>query len=287
MRHWVVTTNVVYRRAIKTRLEPILAVLVLVLVSMAMPVYGQMQGAVGDWGDQYRHNLGKPEYGWLEEGFGPCAIYPGYIKFVTSYRWDDYEYMVPVREVAAALDAGLFEPSPGYKTMADIRAGDVRAYLNRYNQLGGEWIYFEGADPPTTVSGWNSMGVALYERGRYEEALQAFDEAIQLNPDLAVVWHNNGTAFRNLGRYEEALQAFDEAIRLDPEYVDAWTMRGLTLADLSNYDEAIQSYDEAIRLDPKHSGAWYGKSMALRILGRIPEADAAYARSEELQLYSD
>lgn len=253
MRHWVVTTNVVYRRAIKTRLEPILAVLVLVLVSMAMPVYGQMQGAVGDWGDQYRHNLGKPEYGWLKEGFGPCAIYPGYIKFVTSYRWDDYEYMVPVREVAAALDAGLFEPSPGYKTMADIRAGDVRAYLNRYNQLGGEWIYFEGADPPTTVSGWNSMGVALYERGRYEEALQAFDEAI----------------------------------RLDPEHVDAWTMRGLTLADLSNYDEAIQSYDEAIRLDPKHSGAWYGKSMALRILGRIPEADAAYARSEELQLYSD
>ena len=131
-----------------------------------------------------------PQDGWLADGFVPNGFVGSQIVFVTSDRWDDFVYYVPVQDVIAALEAGHFT---GTMTRVGTR-GQVIRELNRYNEyaeeLGWDWVYFDGADTPTTVSGWNSMGVALYECGKYEEALQAFNETIRLDPELAVAWNN-------------------------------------------------------------------------------------------------
>ena len=55
-------------------------------------------------------------------------------------------------------------------------------------------------------------------------------------------------------RLEEALQAFDEAIEIDPGHYYAWIYRGFTLKGLGRHQEALQAYDaaldEAIKIDP-------------------------------------
>jgi tetratricopeptide (TPR) repeat protein len=102
------------------------------------------------------------------------------------------------------------------------------------------------------------------------------------NPEDATFWYNEGNALSNQKKYDEAINAYDKAIRLDPNYIDAWYWKGIALYNQEKYDEAIKAYDEAIRLDPNYAAAWYWKGNAFEALGRTSEANAAFAKAEEL-----
>jgi tetratricopeptide (TPR) repeat protein len=43
---------------------------------------------------------------------------------------------------------------------------------------------------------------------------QAYDEAIRLDLNDAMAWNNKGLALKNHGKYDEAIQAYNEAIRV-------------------------------------------------------------------------
>lgn len=66
-------------------------------------------------------------------------------------------------------------------------------------------------EPPSDSSAWNLRGVALYNQGKYAEAIQAFEKAIALNPNNAAAWNNKGNVLINLGKYDEGIQALDKA----------------------------------------------------------------------------
>jgi len=57
-------------------------------------------------------------------------------------------------------------------------------------------------------------GNALYNLKRYEEPLAAYEQAIRLDPNLALAYNNKGLALNNLKRYQEAEQAFEKAHQL-------------------------------------------------------------------------
>jgi tetratricopeptide (TPR) repeat protein len=69
---------------------------------------------------------------------------------------------------------------------------------------------------------WNNKGRALYYQGKYEEALQAFDEALRLDPELATAWNNKGFALYELGKHIEAVRAIDESVRLGCKHKPVW-----------------------------------------------------------------
>jgi cytochrome c-type biogenesis protein CcmH/NrfG len=74
------------------------------------------------------------------------------------------------------------------------------------------------------------------------------------------IWMEIGGALLNQSTYDEAINAFDEAIKLDPKFVQAWNSKGDALRWQGEYDDAIKAYDEAIRLDPKNINAWINKT---------------------------
>jgi len=52
---------------------------------------------------------------------------------------------------------------------------------------------------------WNNKGIALANQNRYEEAITAYNQAIQLDPNNALTWCYKGIALLSLNRYEEAI----------------------------------------------------------------------------------
>jgi cytochrome c-type biogenesis protein CcmH/NrfG len=42
------------------------------------------------------------------------------------------------------------------------------------------------------------------------------------NPEEAEGWYTKGYNLARLGKYDEAINAYDEAIRLDPKYANTW-----------------------------------------------------------------
>ena len=73
---------------------------------------------------------------------------------------------------------------------------------------------------------WNNKGSALGELGQDEEALKAFEKAIELDPDYAEAWHNKSAALIQLGRYEEASKSLKKAKELRSRKIGMKDLRG-------------------------------------------------------------
>jgi tetratricopeptide (TPR) repeat protein len=135
---------------------------------------------------------------------------------------------------------------------------------------------------PNFANAWNNKGWILAKQGKYDDAIQACDKAIQLAPKNDSVWSIKGYALAKQGKYDDAIQAFDKAIQLDPQDTFDWYAKGWVLDNQDKYGEAIKCLDEAIRLDPNYASAWHNKGVALEALGRSSEADAAFAKAKEM-----
>ncbi len=77
-----------------------------------------------------------------------------------------------------------------------------------------------------------------------------------------------GFAHDKLNEHDEAIKAYDKAIEINPQDSDAWYNKGVALDKLDKSDEAIKAYDKAIEINPQNSDAWYNKGIALDDLNK-------------------
>jgi protein O-mannosyl-transferase len=130
-----------------------------------------------------------------------------------------------------------------------------------------------------------NLGVALANRGRIDEAMAQYSEALRLKPDFPKAHVNLGVALAGQGRLNEAIAQLSEALRLQPDFPEARVNLGAALARQGRFDEAIAQYSEALRLKPDFLAARLNLGNALARQGRIDEAIAQY--SELLRLRPD
>jgi len=53
-------------------------------------------------------------------------------------------------------------------------------------------------------------------------------------------WNGKGNALAYLKKYEQAIECYDKAIEIDPKYVYAWNGKGNALAYLKKYEHELQ-----------------------------------------------
>ena len=93
-------------------------------------------------------------------------------------------------------------------------------------------------------------GVALYDQGKIDEAIKAYDEAIVLNPNYTEAWNGKSVALISQGKYAEAMQACNKSIGFNQSFSEPWNNKGWALNSQGKYTEAMQACDKAIELDP-------------------------------------
>ncbi len=87
-------------------------------------------------------------------------------------------------------------------------------------------------------------GAALIELARYRDALATLEQAVEFDPDLALVWHELGYAAFRLGDRSRALLALDRAFALEP-HTETLRLRGRILRDAGRYQAAEVAYEGA------------------------------------------
>jgi Flp pilus assembly protein TadD len=87
-------------------------------------------------------------------------------------------------------------------------------------------------------------GAALIELARYRDALGTLEQALESDPDLALVWHELGYAAFRLGDRNRALLALDRAFALEP-HTETLRLRGRILRDAGRYQAAEVAYEGA------------------------------------------
>ncbi len=129
---------------------------------------------------------------------------------------------------------------------------------------------------PTDIDAWLRKGMEQNAAGRYQEALDAFQQAVAIDPTNSFAWFNLGTSAALLGRYREAAGFLREAVKITPDLLPAWSNLGALYNHLQSPAEALAAFQEVVRLQPGNAEAHYQSALALLALGRMDEARAEY-----------
>jgi tetratricopeptide (TPR) repeat protein len=126
---------------------------------------------------------------------------------------------------------------------------------------------------------------AVYARGHaflikrdYAAALEAYEEAVRLNPSVPVTHQFVGLAKIYLGRSDESIEHLSEAIRLSPRdynIADFYVSLGGACWHLARFAEAIDWLDRALRQNPRIEVTHLYLASAKLRLGRPHEAETA------------
>ena len=126
-----------------------------------------------------------------------------------------------------------------------------------------------------------TLGTALRRQGRLDEALKAFDKAVQLRPDDAELWKNLGDVLGELKRPADALLTFQHVLKLNPRHWDAADNSGRLLHQLKRWPEALVQFDLCDRLRPAHAPTLQIRAICQRQLRKFEEyladSERAYA----------
>lgn len=117
------------------------------------------------------------------------------------------------------------------------------------------------------VQGLFFEAVRLEERGKTQEAVEHYENILNLDDCHAPACINLGTIQYNQRRYIEAENLYRRATAADPKYALAFFDLGNVLDELQRLPEAIEAYSTAIRLVPHYGDAHYNVALAYERTG--------------------
>jgi len=103
---------------------------------------------------------------------------------------------------------------------------------------------------PTDPDAQVSLGNALFQKGRVDEAIAHYQAAITAHPDHFLARYSLGHALLEKGELDGAIEICRSALLLRPSDVDCQTTLAIALEEKGNPLEAIQHYEKALQLAP-------------------------------------
>ncbi len=128
-------------------------------------------------------------------------------------------------ESMAELDRAVRLDPHHVSARVTLAAGLARDGLH---EQAAEEIQRALEDAPDLVQGWRFLARMQQDAGRLEDAARSWMEVGRLDPRNAEARNNLGTVYAALGKYDEAVDALEEALVLDPTYREA----GINLTEI-------------------------------------------------------
>jgi tetratricopeptide (TPR) repeat protein len=135
-----------------------------------------------------------------------------------------------------------------------------------------------GSDDAFTLA--RSGHVLTYLGREYDRGTSMVEQAVALNPNLAIAWYSRGWVTMMCGEAERAIESFDRMIRLsplDPLRVGAWIGSSFAFFCLGRYEDGCASAIKSVQVvaDAHTLGAYIVNAIRA---GRAAEAQEAAAR---------
>src|SRR3974377_1312825 len=100
------------------------------------------------------------------------------------------------------------------------------------------------------AAAFDNRGTAYYRKGRYDLAIEDYNQAIRLNANEAALFLHRGAAYREWYANDRAIEDFHQAVKLDPTSADGFASRGNVYYRKRQYDCAIAAGRKRIALNP-------------------------------------
>ncbi len=199
--------------------------------------------------------------------------------------------------VAVALGATTARRNTDYRSAEAIWRSAVRARpanARAHNGLG-QVLYREGRSAeareayeralelePDFYHAQFNLGLLLADLGETDAALECYARAARLQPSLAQPHYEGAAVLAHRGRREEAIDELRLVLRLEPDHPEAHNDLGNALAEEGQPAEGLEHLRRALALRPDFALAHYNLGTLLQAQGRLDEAILSYRRALEI-----
>ena len=201
-------------------------------------------------------------------------------KAKTSMKSSDSKDAWRVLLLSIYEEAGEYENAiKEYDALEEDYGKDEFIYAHRadcYNKLGLTDMALSEIEKAIELeadySNICSKGGILRTAGRYAEAIEVFDQAIEVDPLYAFAYYAKGWCHELSGDNDKAMECYDLGIDLDKEYAYIYLMRGQIHLKRGDKIKAEEDFNTVLQLDTVVTDGSC-RQYALHFLGRDDEAD--------------
>lgn len=145
-------------------------------------------------------------------------------------------------------------------------------------------------DMPDYFQGWLALAQCQQMTRNYRAAIKPYRKAYELQPDAKLAFHLGSVAQKG-GDFPTAIDAYQQALALDPTYTKAQYNLALTFMKAKQYEEAVAAFDKLIEMEGPSYRAYYSQGLSYYYLGKYDEAleayDLALAEKETAAVYNN
>ncbi len=146
---------------------------------------------------------------------------------------------------------GSITDLPNKQSSAGIETVEKQSPENQVN-ISQEDILREkvNTNPHDTLP-WINLGNYYFDTNRYDEAIETYLQALELEPDNPDVLSDLGVMYRRAGKPENAISSFDKVQQIDPTHTMSLFNKGIVqFYDLNLKNEAVETWKKLASIDP-------------------------------------
>jgi tetratricopeptide (TPR) repeat protein len=199
-----------------------------------------------------------------------------YLRAITQYRL--FQYDEALASLNRASQLGL-EDEKSQTTRASILTEKGIAEGNRSAVEKARTLFrkiIETKEEPKWDDLYN-LGNALSALGEYDEAIDYYQEALDLSENRATVLKNLASAYHQVGDHDSEMEYLNRALELAPTMPEALTSKGISLlTDFNEPDEAAVHLERGVKHNPdwiaQYPTVWYWLGLAHYRAGELEKS---------------
>jgi len=160
-----------------------------------------------------------------------------------------------------------------------ITNDQVEAGLRKNRETLRNTPPFQTNDAPTHLR----LAQVLSQQGDPNGAIEEYQAAIQLNPEMAEAFRGLGAVYIDTHEWEKAEHALGKSTQLNPHDPQAWFWLGRSLIAQEHFQQAQEALETASHVSPHEAETFSDLGLTLMAQGHIHEAEKALKNAIDLQ----
>jgi tetratricopeptide (TPR) repeat protein len=167
-----------------------------------------------------------------------------------------------------------------------VQAQSAKQYFKAGEEYAKKLSFEEAIDQfskaieldPDYEKAFVQRGIAYTKIRDYEKAAEDFDRAIVFNEKDEELYYFAGTAYHLQGKNEVALGKLNRAVDMKNNFLEAYQVRSVVLIELERYQEALEDCQKCLKIKEDEQG-YFNLGQVYEKLNMYQEAEIAYRNS--------
>ena len=133
---------------------------------------------------------------------------------------------------------------------------------------------------------FNAIALVKTDQGLFDEAVEAYEQAIEMAPEKTFIWGHLGNLYTRLGQYPDAVEAYLNTLENNPVDSVVWNSLGNAYVKVGQIDEAIDAYRKALELNDRYVDPWMSLGSLFKRQNLSLDATKAYQKVTEIDAHN-